>query len=124
MIRGLSLGRLIGTVRILPTCVRSSAEIRCKHGALAKAEEDLQIHMVRALYIGCPASGSKPADHDHVRGSPLPLQQRLAAACRGSVSENVDRKKAEVFEEIGVEADDEEEWKQLSEQMPNKRRRL
>jgi hypothetical protein len=43
---------------------------------------------------------------------------------RGSVSENIDRKKAEVFEDIGVEAEDDEDWNQLSGHMPSKKRRL
>jgi hypothetical protein len=42
---------------------------------------------------------------------------------RGSVSENIDRKKAEVFEDIGVEAEDDEDWMQLSGHMSSKKRR-
>ncbi len=46
-----------------------------------------------------------------------------AAACRSAVGENIDRKKADVFEEIGVEGDDDDEWRQLAEYMPNKKQR-
>lgn len=50
-------------------------------------------------------------------------RRRIFKSLWGAVSENIDRKKSEVFEEIGVEANDDEDWRQLSEQLPNKRRR-
>ena len=54
----------------------------------------------------------------------FPPGHSLKLLNRGSVSENIDRKKAEVFEDIGVEAEDDEDWTQLSDHMPSKKRRL
>lgn len=64
------------------------------------------------------------ADASHAAKFTFPPGHSLKLLNRGSVSENIDRKKAEVFEDIGVEAEDDEDWTQLSDHMPSKKRRL
>lgn len=104
-------------------CSRAAAAGICsKHGTLAEAQEDISVNMVCLLHaarVCMLADVSHAARHIYV----CIILSNLPTT-RGSVSENIDRKKAEVFEDIGVEAEDDEDWTQLSDHMPSKKRRL